>query len=46
VGESDVRDWRKAKKKLTELPSKRCRQPSGGRKAQAPDMEKASTALG
>ena len=30
VGESCVRDWRKAKNKLTELPSKRCRQPGSG----------------
>jgi len=44
VGESSVRDWRKVKNKLTELPSKRCRQPGGGRKAQAPDMEEALTA--
>ena len=44
VGESCVGDWRKAKNKLTELPSKRCPQPSGGRKAQAPDLEEALTA--
>ena len=44
VGESCVRDWRKTKNKHTELPSKRCRQPSGGRRAQAPDMEVALTA--
>ena len=36
VGESCVKDLRKAKNKLTELPSKRCRQPGGGRRAQAP----------
>ena len=33
-----------AKNKLTELPSKRCCQPGGGRRAQAPDMEEALTA--
>jgi len=41
VGESCVRDMRKAKNKLTELPLKRCRQPGGGRKAQVPNMEAA-----
>ena len=30
VGKSCVRDWRKAKKKLTEFTSKRSRQPGGG----------------
>jgi len=45
VGESGVRDWRKANNKHTELPSKRCRQPVGGRKAQAPDREEVLTAL-
>ena len=39
-----MKDWRKAKNKLTELPSKRCRQPGGSRRAQAPDMEEALTA--
>jgi len=33
------------KNKLTELPSKWCRQPGGGRKAQAPDVEEALTTL-
>ena len=44
VGESCVKDWRKAKNKLTELPSKRRRQPGGGRRAQAPDIEEVLTA--
>jgi len=37
-------DWRKAKNKLTGLPSKKCRQPGGGRKAQVPDMKEVLTA--
>ena len=39
VGESSIRDWRKQRDQLKELPSKRLRLTGGGRKAQAPDME-------
>ena len=39
VGESSIRDWRKQRNQLKELPSKRLRLTGGGRKAQAPDME-------
>jgi len=46
MGEGGVRNWMKTKNKLTELPSKRCCQPGGDSKAQAPDMEEALTALG
>jgi len=35
---SSMRNWRKQKGKLQNLPSKRCRLPSGGRKARATDM--------
>jgi len=40
-----VRDWREAKNQHIELPMKRCRQPDGSCKAQAPDTEEALTAL-
>ena len=43
VGESSVRDWRKRKEKLAQVPAKTQRLPGGGRKAHAPDMEEELT---
>ncbi len=44
VGESSVRDWRKRKDKLAQVPTKARQLPGGGRKAHAPEMEEELTA--
>ena len=41
VGESCIRDWRKNKSMLQQMPGKSLCLPGGGRKPCAPDMEKA-----